>query len=75
MLEKAFVSGSVLFVDENFEKNFVLASNNIGRVFIVDSQSLNAFDVVRHRNVVMSDGAVKSVIGRLIGGEKSDEKI
>ncbi|MDR1232786.1 MAG: 50S ribosomal protein L4 [Puniceicoccales bacterium] len=65
LLEKAFQNGSILFVDDNFNANFVLASRNIERVFMIDSNSLNAFDVVRHRNVIISDSAVKAVMARL----------
>ncbi|MDR1173506.1 MAG: 50S ribosomal protein L4 [Puniceicoccales bacterium] len=65
LLEKAFQNGSILFVDDNFNANFVLASRNIERVFMIDSNSLNAFDVVRHRNVIISDSAVKAVVARL----------
>ncbi|MDR1891040.1 MAG: 50S ribosomal protein L4 [Puniceicoccales bacterium] len=65
ILEKAFASGSILFVDDNFSTNFVLASRNIGRVFMIDSHSLNAFDVVRHRNVIVSDDAMKAIVARL----------
>jgi large subunit ribosomal protein L4 len=75
MVKKAFDAGSILFVDKDFEKNFILASSNIGRVFIVDSQSLNAFDVVRYKNVIMSDGAIRSVINRLLGEVRSNEKV
>ncbi|MDR2738064.1 MAG: 50S ribosomal protein L4 [Puniceicoccales bacterium] len=69
MLKKVFSSGSVLFVDNFFEKNFVLASRNIGRVFTVDSSSLNAFDVVRHANIVISGAAVDMVTSRVLNGK------
>ncbi|MDR1401360.1 MAG: 50S ribosomal protein L4 [Puniceicoccales bacterium] len=69
-LEKAFDHGSVLFVDDTFDENFILASRNIGRVFMVDSHSLNAFDVVRHENIVISGSAVKTVAARMLAGEK-----
>ncbi|MDR0741870.1 MAG: 50S ribosomal protein L4 [Puniceicoccales bacterium] len=65
LLGKAFQSGSILFVDDNFNTNFVLASRNIERVFMIDSNSLNAFDVVRHGNVVISDKAIKAMVARL----------
>ncbi|MDR1457365.1 MAG: 50S ribosomal protein L4 [Puniceicoccales bacterium] len=65
LLGKAFQSGSILFVDDSFNANFVLASRNIERVFMIDSNSLNAFDVVRHGNVIISDNAIKTVIARL----------
>jgi large subunit ribosomal protein L4 len=68
MLGRVFVRGSVLFVDENFEDNFILASRNIGRVFMVDSHSLNAFDVVRHGNIIISGGAVGTIVERLAEG-------
>ncbi|MDR1528192.1 MAG: 50S ribosomal protein L4 [Puniceicoccales bacterium] len=70
LLEKAFQGGSILFVDDNFNANFVLASRNIERVFMIDSNSLNAFDVVRHGNVIISDNAIKAVMARLADNEE-----
>ncbi|MDR1413914.1 MAG: 50S ribosomal protein L4 [Puniceicoccales bacterium] len=69
-LKEAFGPGSILFVDDVFEENFVLASRNIGRVFMIDSHSLNAFDIVRHKNVVISDSAMKTVAVRISIDEK-----
>lgn len=64
-LKSAFAGGSILFVDENFDENFILASRNIGRVFMVDSNSLNAFDIVRCKNVVISGNAMGAIAVRL----------
>ncbi|MDR1595552.1 MAG: 50S ribosomal protein L4 [Puniceicoccales bacterium] len=66
-LEKTFDGGSILFVDKVFDGNFVLAARNIVRVFMVDAQSLNAFDVVRHKNIVVSNSAMKDMVSRLLG--------
>jgi large subunit ribosomal protein L4 len=65
MVRAAFGENSVLFVDENFERNFSLASGNIDRVFAVDSGSINAFDVVRHGNIVFSGCAMGAIVARL----------
>ncbi|MDR1432894.1 MAG: 50S ribosomal protein L4 [Puniceicoccales bacterium] len=74
-LDEAFDGGSILFVDEKFDENFILASRNIGRVFMVDSSSLNAFDVVRCKNVVVSGDAMKAIAARLsVDAESENEK-
>ncbi|MDR2779076.1 MAG: 50S ribosomal protein L4 [Puniceicoccales bacterium] len=65
ILERAFKNGSILFVDDSFDANFVLASRNIERVFMIDGHSLNAFDVVRHKNIVLSEDALKTMVTRL----------
>ena len=49
--------GSVLFVDEYFKDDFVLAARNISRVYMIDVESLNAWDLVRHDKIIISDAA------------------
>jgi ribosomal protein L4 len=73
LLKKIFGDGQILFVDEKFDVDFILASRNIGRIFTVDSHSLNAFDVVRHKNVILGSGAVGTLVARLNGGGRSGE--
>lgn len=64
-LVSAFGSDEVLFVDADFDDKFLLASGNIERVFLVDADSLNAFDVVRYKNVVLTKKAMDVVVRRL----------
>lgn len=64
-LVAAFGKDDILFVDADFDSKFLLASGNIERVFVVDAASLNAFDVVRYKNVVLTKKAVDVIVGRL----------
>jgi large subunit ribosomal protein L4 len=67
MLLPTFGCQSVLFVDDDFDYNFVLAGRNIENVFMVDSASLSALDVVRCKNVVISECAMRSIRRHLFG--------
>jgi ribosomal protein L4 len=51
----------------------VFASRNIERVFMIDNNSLNAFNVVRHENVILSDNATKTVVSRLTDNGEENE--
>jgi hypothetical protein len=64
VLEKAFASGSISIVDDNFNINFALTSRNIEQVFMIDSHSLNAFEGLRQRNVIIRDDTMKAMVAR-----------
>ena len=64
-LTSAFGRDEVLFVDVDFDDKFLLASGNIERVFLADANLLNAYDVVRYKNVVLTKKAMEVVVGRL----------
>lgn len=65
MLSKVNSEGTILIVDEFFEDNVLLAARNIARVFILDAHSLNAWDLVRHKTVLMTENGFKRVLERV----------
>ena len=67
LVRVAFGDGDILFIDVEFERNFLLASRNIPNVFTVDAASFNALDALRYKNVVFSRGALEAVSLRLKG--------
>lgn len=57
--------GSILIVDEYFKDDVLLSARNLERVYIIDAQSLNAWDLVRHKTILISKNAVESLLKRI----------
>ena len=57
--------GKTLIVDEFFKDDVLLAARNIPSVYLIDVNSLNAWDLVRHNKVVMSESAFEKLIQRV----------
>jgi large subunit ribosomal protein L4 len=51
-------------VDENFETNTQMAARNIDRVHMVSAASLNAWDIVRFKNVLISEQGFAKILAR-----------
>lgn len=72
---KAFVSilkniqskphGNILLVDEYFEDNAILSARNVPNVFMIGSESLNAWDLVRFKKVVITERAMNKFLERI----------
>ncbi|WP_309399095.1 50S ribosomal protein L4 [Cerasicoccus maritimus] len=56
--------GKILIVDQQFDDNTALSARNLARVHITDSASLNAWDLVRFDNVVISEKGIEQVLAR-----------
>lgn len=57
--------GSILLVDEFFKDNVMLAARNLQDVYMIASDSLNAWDVVRHKLVLVSERGFTQILNRL----------
>lgn len=57
--------GSVLIVDEFFKDDILLSARNLPRVFIIDADSLNAWDLVRHQTILISENGFESLLKRI----------
>lgn len=64
ILSKIKPEGKVLIVDQQFDDNTALSARNIARVHLTDSASLNAYDLVRFDNVVISEKGIEQVLAR-----------
>lgn len=64
LLSKIHPEGKVLVVDLGFEDNAVLSARNLDRVFMVDANSINAWDLVRYSKVLMSEQGFQRVLER-----------
>lgn len=57
--------GSILIVDDYFDGTILMAARNIGRVYIMEASSLNAWDFVNHNNVLMTEKGFDKVLERV----------
>ncbi|MEZ6195992.1 MAG: 50S ribosomal protein L4 [Planctomycetota bacterium] len=57
MLESLGFGGSVLVVSHEFDKNLLLSARNLRRVTVVPVEEVNAYDLLRARNVLMTQEA------------------
>ncbi|MEP3478386.1 MAG: 50S ribosomal protein L4 [Fuerstiella sp.] len=64
MLTKLSVSGSVLLVSAGLDKILYQSARNIPGVAVLPVSDLNAYDLLKHRNLVMASGAMDVVLGR-----------
>lgn len=65
VLNKINAEGTFLLIDDVFNKEVMLAVRNLPRVFMIDSNSLNAWDVVLHDNILISEKGFKQLINRI----------
>lgn len=65
LISKIRPTGSVLIVDEFFKDDILLSARNIPRVFIIDADSLNAWDLVRHKTVIITEGGFERLMKRV----------
>jgi large subunit ribosomal protein L4 len=57
-------SESILLISDIFSKKFVLASRNMRNVYMVNVNSVNAYDIMRFKNVVISENAIDVLLRR-----------
>ncbi len=61
IIDKLNITGSILFVLGQNDKDFVLAQRNIPKTNTITAKDLNAFDLLQHKYVVMQEVAVKAI--------------
>lgn len=59
-------SQNVVIIDEDFDKNFILASRNLFRVCLLNAHQLDAYNLIRSDKLIITTNAVKLVEGRLL---------
>lgn len=62
-------AGKVLVVDDVFAQNTALSARNVGGLSMTEAGNLNALDLVRARNVLISAKGIETLITRANGGE------
>lgn len=63
-LSKIFEKGKVLLVDDQFSDEVALASRNIERVAFCETAQLNAFDLTRFDQIIVSGKGFDTVLAR-----------
>ncbi len=64
LIGKIQPKGKVLIVDSEFTDNAALAARNIDRVYIVDADSINAWDLMRFDKIVASEEGFNRILER-----------
>ncbi len=62
---KVFPKGKILIVSEAWDDNTVLSVRNIERVFVTDSATINALDLVQFNQVLVSEQGLQKIIERV----------
>ena len=62
-------SGKVLVVDDVFAQNTALSARNVDGLSMIEAGNLNALDLVRSRNILISAKGIETLITRANGGE------
>ena len=57
---------NVLIVTDKENKNLDLSSRNVQGVKVIRSEGLNVYDILKYRNLVLLEGSVKDIEGRLL---------
>jgi large subunit ribosomal protein L4 len=65
LLSALEVTGTVMFVAKEGDKNLLLASRNVSFVTVTTSETLNTYDVLRCDKLVFTQGAFEQVEARL----------
>jgi large subunit ribosomal protein L4 len=64
LINSAVGDRGVLLISDVFSEKFVLAARNINHVCMVNVDSVNAYDIMRFKNVVISESAIDSLFRR-----------
>ena len=64
VFSKVFPTGKVLIVSEAWDDNTVLSVRNIERVYVTDAATLNALDLVKFSQVLISEQGLQKIIER-----------
>lgn len=56
--------GSILIIDQFFEDDILLSARNLQRVYIIDAHSVNAWDLVRHKTILISKSGFELLLER-----------
>lgn len=55
---------NVLLISDTFSDKFILSVRNLPNVYLIDVMSVNAYDVVRYENIIVSESALDTLLKR-----------
>lgn len=64
LIQSAVNDENVLLISDNFSENFILSVRNMPNVYLIDVMSANAYDVVSHKSIVISESALDILLNR-----------
>ena len=73
ILKALEVRGPTLVVVESLDRNLSLASRNVARVEVVTGTDLNAFQLARYPQIIVTKAALAQVAARLGGKQEAGE--
>ena len=73
ILKALEVRGPTLVVVEGLDRNLSLASRNVARVEVVTGTDLNAFQLARYPQIIVTKAALAQVAARLGGKQEAGE--
>ncbi|MDR1665956.1 MAG: 50S ribosomal protein L4 [Puniceicoccales bacterium] len=65
LLGKIYDRGDVLVMDHGFHQNILLSMRNLERIFSVDVDSVNAWDLIRYRHVLVTERGMEILLKRV----------
>jgi len=76
-LEKLKLKGSILISFAKDERLSKKAARNLVRVEVVDVENLNVYDILNHKNLILSEAGIKVIESKLSGKKKrkSEDKV
>lgn len=64
LIKACIPNGNILLISDTFADNFILSVRNIPNVFMIDVQSVNAYDIIRHQNIIISEKSFDVLLER-----------
>ncbi len=64
LINSVVSKGNVLLISDIFPDNFILSVRNMPNVYMIDVQSVNAYDIIRHKNIIVYEKAVDVLFNR-----------
>jgi large subunit ribosomal protein L4 len=64
LVSKVYPKGKILIIDAAFEDNIVLAARNLERVYMIDSLSVNSWDLIRYEKILISEAGFNQILSR-----------
>ena len=58
---------NALIIIEKTNENLVLSARNVPGINVLKVEGMNVYDILKHKNLVLLESALKSIEGRLLG--------
>jgi large subunit ribosomal protein L4 len=69
LLNKIEATGTLLLIDDQFEDNVALSARNIARVGMENSNNVCVYELLKKKNILITEKGIQTLIARVNGGE------